>query len=164
MSDLESYRALYIAESRENHETIVKNLLILENEADDQAIAEIFRAAHSLKGMSASMGFAGMERLCHAMEDIFQEIRSGTQEVHPDLIDVLLAAADDMESLLDEIEAGGEGSSDAVDERIRQLKKWTRRPAERETDEIAAVQDIYNQELSDAPSTGDQGKLSTSTC
>ncbi len=158
MSDLESYRALYIAESRENHETIVKNLLILENEADDQAIAEIFRAAHSLKGMSASMGFVGMERLCHAMEDIFQEIRSGTQEVHPDLIDVLLAAADDMESLLDEIEAGGEGSSDAVDERIRQLKEWNRRPAERETDEIAAIQDIYNQELSDAPSAGEQGE------
>jgi two-component system chemotaxis sensor kinase CheA len=155
MSDLESYRALYIAESRENHETIVKNLLILENEADDQAIAEIFRAAHSLKGMSASMGFAGMERLCHAMEDIFQEIRSGTQEVHPDLIDVLLAAADDMESLLDEIEAGGEGSSETVDERIRQLKEWNRRPAEGETDEMAAIQDIYNQELTDNPPTGD---------
>jgi len=151
MSDLESYRALYIAESRENHETIVKNLLILENEVDDQAIAEIFRAAHSLKGMSASMGFAGMERLCHAMEDIFQEIRSGTQEVHPDLTDILLAAADDMESLLDEIEAGGEGSSETVDERILQLKEWNRLPAGEEPDEIAAIQDIYDQELSDTP-------------
>jgi two-component system chemotaxis sensor kinase CheA len=158
MSDLENYRALYIAESRENHETIVKNLLILENEADEQAIAEIFRAAHSLKGMSASMGFAGMERLCHAMEDIFQEIRSGTQEVHPDLIDLLLAAADDMESLLDGIEAGGEGKSETVDGRIRQLKEWNRKPAGNGTDETAAIQDIYNQELSDTPPAKDQGE------
>ncbi|MBP1927906.1 two-component system chemotaxis sensor kinase CheA [Methanolinea mesophila] len=149
MSDLESYRALYIAESRENHETIVKNLLILENEADEQAIAEIFRAAHSLKGMSASMGFAGMERLCHAMEDIFQEVRSGTLEVHPDLIDLLLAAADDMESLLDEIEGGGEGSPETVDQRIRQLKEWDRRPDKGGAGDAAAIQDIYEQELSD---------------
>ena len=76
MSELDSYRSLYIDESRENHETIVKNLLILENSSDQDAIAEIFRSAHSLKGMSASMEFKGMEQLCHAMVDVFQEIRS----------------------------------------------------------------------------------------
>ena len=61
MSELDAYRSLYIAESRENHENIVKNLLVLETGSDEGAIGEIFRSAHSLKGMSASMGFEGME-------------------------------------------------------------------------------------------------------
>ena len=77
---------------------IVKNLLVLENGPDEAAIAEIFRSAHSLKGMSATMGFLHMERVCHAMEDVFQLIRSGQLEVQQDLVDLLLASSDDIES------------------------------------------------------------------
>lgn len=124
MSEMDTYRALYIAESRENHETIVKNLLVLENGPDESAIAEIFRSAHSLKGMSATMGFGHMERVCHAMEDVFQLIRSGQLEVHQDLVDLLLAASDDIEQMLDDIESGGPGTIDHLEERVQALRDW----------------------------------------
>jgi len=129
MSELDAYRSLYIAESRENHENIVKNLLVLESEASDEAIAEIFRSAHSLKGMSASMDFKGMERLCHAMEDIFQEIRNGKMAVTHTLMDTLLFASDMMETMLDDIEAGGPGLPEDLDELVDCLKKWIGRKA-----------------------------------
>ena len=124
MSEMDAYRALYIAESRENHETIVKNLLVLENGPDEAAIAEIFRSAHSLKGMSATMGFKHMERVCHAMEDVFQLIRSGQLEVHQDLVDLLLAASDDIELMLDDIESEGPGTIDHLEERVQSLLDW----------------------------------------
>jgi len=124
MSELDAYRSLYIAESRENHENIVKNLLILETEASETAIAEIFRAAHSLKGMSASMDFWGMERLCHAMEDVFQEIRNGKLDVSRELMDTLLLASDQIEAMLDDIECGGTGIPPKLDELEHELKRW----------------------------------------
>ncbi|MCQ8893846.1 MAG: chemotaxis protein CheA [Methanolinea sp.] len=124
MSELDAYRSLYIAESRENHENIVKNLLLLETEASETAIAEIFRSAHSLKGMSASMEFKGMERLCHAMEDVFQEIRNNKLSVSRELMDSLLAAADEIEAMLDDIEAGGPGMPENLDEWELDLKRW----------------------------------------
>lgn len=124
MSEMDMYRALYIAESRENHENIVKNLLVLENGPDEAAIAEIFRSAHSLKGMSATMGFKHMERVCHAMEDVFQLIRSGLLEVHQDLVDLLLAASDDIELMLDDIESDGPGTIDHLEERLQSLLDW----------------------------------------
>ncbi|MCU0632810.1 MAG: chemotaxis protein CheA [Methanolinea sp.] len=124
MSELDAYRSLYIAESRENHENIVKNLLVLESESSPEAIAEIFRAAHSLKGMSASMDFKGMERLCHAMEDVFQEIRNGKMAVTHTLMDTLLSASDTIETMLDDIEAGGPGIPDELDDRVDDLKRW----------------------------------------
>ncbi|HTY15334.1 MAG TPA: chemotaxis protein CheA [Methanoregulaceae archaeon] len=124
MSEMDMYRSLFIAESRENHETIVKNLLILERGSDESAIGEIFRAAHSLKGMSATMGFDQLERLCHAMEDVFQNIRSGQLTVQPDLVDTLLKASDDIEMILDDIESGGSGSDIHLEDRLNALLEW----------------------------------------
>jgi Chemotaxis protein histidine kinase and related kinases len=102
----------------------LKNLLVLETGSDEGAIGEIFRSAHSLKGMSASMGFEGMEKLCHAMEDVFQEIRNESLDVGPGLVDDLLAVVDDIEAMLDDIEAGGRGIPPDIDDKVRMLKNW----------------------------------------
>ena len=122
MAEDDTYRKLFVAESIENHEKIVNSLLFLENGSDDTAIDEIFRAAHTLKGMSASMGFDGMETLCHSMEDVFHLIRSGDRSVNKDLINILLACTDIIEDMLDDIESGGDSSSVHSLELVDQLK------------------------------------------
>lgn len=122
MAEDDTYRKLFVAESIENHEKIVNSLLILENGSDNSAIDEIFRAAHTLKGMSASMGFDDMETLCHSMEDVFHLIRSGERSVNKDLIDILLACTDIIEEMLDDIESGGDSSSIQSSELVDHLK------------------------------------------
>jgi two-component system, chemotaxis family, sensor kinase CheA len=124
MSEFEAYRGLFVAESRENHENLVKNLLILERGPDQGAIDEIFRSVHTLKGASASMGFADMERLCHAMEDIFQLIRGGSAAMSEDLENLLLSCSDVLEQMIDEVEAGGDSSAHNPDEQVQALKQW----------------------------------------
>ena len=136
MFDEEVYRKLFVEESRENHENIVNNLLALENGEDQQtAIDEIFRSAHTLKGMSASMGFDAMEHLCHSMEDVFSLIRSGQREVTVPLTDLLLTCTDTIEGMLDAIEAGEAPSDEQSESLVRELRAFT------EEDDIPGEQD-----------------------
>jgi two-component system, chemotaxis family, sensor kinase CheA len=123
-SEFEAYRGLFVAESRENHENLVKNLLLIEKGPDQNAIDEIFRSVHTLKGASASMGFAEMERLCHAMEDVFQLVRSGTAEISQELGNLLLACSDVLEQMIDDVEGGGDSSSKNPEEQVQRLKGW----------------------------------------
>ncbi|BBL67891.1 chemotaxis protein CheA [Methanoculleus chikugoensis] len=125
MFDEEGYRKLFVEESRENHENIVNNLLALETGDDQQAaIDEIFRSAHTLKGMSASMGFDAMEHLCHSMEDVFSLIRSGRREVTVSLTDLLLTCTDAIEGMLDAIEAGGAPSDEQSASLVLELQAF----------------------------------------
>ncbi|PKL58569.1 MAG: chemotaxis protein CheA [Methanomicrobiales archaeon HGW-Methanomicrobiales-5] len=124
MSEFEAYRGLFVAESRENHENLVRNMLILEKGGSQTAIDEIFRSIHTLKGASASMGFSEMERLCHTMEDVFQMIRSGSAQISSDLNNMLLACSDIIELMLDDVEGGGDSSSVNPDEQVNALKTW----------------------------------------
>ena len=126
MVDEEVYRKLFVEESRENHENIVNNLLALESGEDQQtAIDEIFRSAHTLKGMSASMGFDAMEHLCHSMEDVFSLIRNGQREVTASLTDLLLTCTDTIEGMLDAIEAGGAPSDEQSENLVQELRVFT---------------------------------------
>ena len=124
MSEFEQYRSLFVAESRENHENLVNNLLVLEKGSDQSAIDEIFRSIHTLKGASASMGFANMERLCHTMEDVFQLIRNGSMEMSSELGNLLFSCTDMIEEMLDDIETGGDSSSKNPDDKIQDLRGW----------------------------------------
>jgi two-component system chemotaxis sensor kinase CheA len=124
MSEFEQYRSLFVAESRENHENLVNNLLVLETGSDQNAIDEIFRSIHTLKGASASMGFADMERLCHTMEDVFQLIRNGSAEMTSDLGNILLGCTDLIEEMLDDVEKGGDTSAKNPEDQVNLLRSW----------------------------------------
>ncbi|MDO9326995.1 MAG: chemotaxis protein CheA [Methanoregula sp.] len=137
MSEFEAYRSLFVAESRENHENLVRNMLILEKGGSQTAIDEIFRSIHTLKGASASMGFMEMERLCHTMEDVFQMIRSGSAVITADLNNLLLACSDVIELMLDDVEGGGDSSSVNPDEQVKALKQWLTLGAGKPTEESA---------------------------
>ena len=93
--DVSQYLEVFIEESKEHLQALNEHLLILEKEPENEnTINEIFRAAHSLKGMAGTMGYKRMQKLTHDMENVFQEIRSGKMKVRPELTDCLFEGLD----------------------------------------------------------------------
>ncbi|MDD5348224.1 MAG: chemotaxis protein CheA, partial [Candidatus Omnitrophica bacterium] len=100
----DSYRELFLSESQEYLAHIGKCLVkIEENPSDAAAINEIFRGMHTLKGMSATMGFEKLTTLAHQMEDLLDELRNKRKKLTSGIIDMLFAAVDIVEELLEEI-------------------------------------------------------------
>ncbi len=108
---------MFIDESGEHLETLNERVLVLEKTPDDsETINEIFRAAHSLKGTSGSMGFVRLQRLTHDMESVFSLVREGTLKVDSDLVDLLFKCLDAIQEYLGNIsESADEGTNDNQD-------------------------------------------------
>ena len=115
--DVSQYLEIFIDETKEHLQSLNEQLLILEKEPDNsETINEIFRAAHSLKGMAGTMGYKRMQRLTHDMENVFSEIRTGKMSVKAELVDVLFRGLDALESYLTNIvNSGNEGEEDYED-------------------------------------------------
>lgn len=104
--DVSQYLDIFIDETNEHIQSLSDNIMILEKEPENtDTINEIFRAAHSLKGMAGTMGFKNMQHLTHDMENVFSEVRNGTVKVTSDMIDVLFQCLDAIEKYLDNIKA-----------------------------------------------------------
>jgi two-component system chemotaxis sensor kinase CheA len=98
------YQTAFISESQDILETINQCLLSLEKEPHNTTVIdEIFRAAHSLKGMSAAMSFDGITALAHEMEDILDKVRKGEVEVSLDIVDTLFEYSDALGNLVREV-------------------------------------------------------------
>ncbi len=112
--DLSQYLEIFIDETKEHLQSLNEQVLILEAEPDNiDTVNEIFRSAHSLKGMAGTMGFKRMQRLTHDMENVFSEIRNGKMSVTPDLVDVVFKCLDAIEEYLTCIvETSDEGDND----------------------------------------------------
>lgn len=112
--DVSQYLEIFIEETKEHLQSLNEHLLILEREPENEStINEIFRAAHSLKGMAGTMGYKRMQRLTHDMENVFSEIRNGKMKVSSELVDVLFKGLDALESYLGNIQADStEGEED----------------------------------------------------
>ncbi len=112
--DVSQYLEIFIAESDEHLQTLSDCIMELEKEPDNMdVINEIFRAAHSLKGMAGTMGFKRMQRLTHDMENVFQEVRSDKLKVNSAMIDLLFKCLDAIEGYLDNVKASSdEGTED----------------------------------------------------
>ncbi len=115
--DVSQYLDIFIDETKEHIQNLNDHLLILEKEPDNEdTINEIFRAAHSLKGMAGTMGFTRMQRLTHDMENVFSEIRSGNMTVQSNLVDILFRGLDALEGYLSTIQqTSSEGTEDNED-------------------------------------------------
>ncbi len=115
--DVSQYLEIFIDETKEHLQTLSDQFMILEQEPENMdTINEIFRAAHSLKGMAGTMGYKRMQRLTHDLENVFQEIRSGNMKVQPELVDVLFRGLDALEAYLANIlEASDEGTEENQD-------------------------------------------------
>lgn len=122
--NLEDYLGMFLEESEENMALLNNQLLALENNPDDPAIIqEIFRAAHTLKGMAATMGFQHMAELTHAMENALDWIRQGKARVDARWMDTLFASMDALSHTLQGIAQEGQERPISPDifNRLKQL-------------------------------------------
>lgn len=118
----QQYLDMFIEESKEHLQSCSDNLLELEKNPDDLSIVnEIFRSAHTLKGMAATMGFEDLADLTHKMENVLDAIRNEKIAVNSDLLDIVFESVDDLEAMIMDIAEGGDGKRD-VSEIVAKLQ------------------------------------------
>lgn len=120
--ELNQYLEVFIEESKEHLQSCNERLLDLEKNPEDISIVnDIFRSAHTLKGMSATMGYEDLASLTHQMENVLDLIRNHKLSVSAELLDVVFLAVDDLEAMVFSIAGGGDGKRD-VKEVVEKLK------------------------------------------
>ena len=104
--DVSQYLEIFIDETKEHLQSLNTSILDLEQDPSSMdTVNEIFRAAHSLKGMAGTMGFKRMQALTHDMENVFSEVRNGTFAVTAEIIDVLFQCLDALDEYLNNIQS-----------------------------------------------------------
>ena len=113
--DTNQYLEMFIDESKEHLQACNEHLLELEKNPQDLAIVnEVFRSAHTLKGMSATMGYEDIADLTHMMENILDAIRNSKIRVTTEILDVVFQAVDYLEEMVMDIASGGTGKKDVT--------------------------------------------------
>lgn len=137
--DMSQYMDLFVSEVREHLQGMNEAIVALEGSPGDrERIDYLFRMAHSVKGMSASMGYGEMAELSHKMEDLMDRVRKGAIDFAPGVADLLLEGGDLLSAMLSDVEAGGDGRRDIGDLATRlagyvpALPDWGDRPYESE--------------------------------
>jgi len=104
--DISQYKELFISEAQEHLEALNQSMLDLEKDpGNPDVLTEIFRSAHTLKGMSATMGFDQLTELSHEMENVLDGLRSGDIEVSTDIVDLLFGCFDMLGAMVSNISA-----------------------------------------------------------
>lgn len=109
--DVNEYLGLFLDESQEHIQSVNTQLLKLEQTGSQEAIQEIFRSAHTLKGMSATMGYESVANLTHEMESALDLVRAGKKESNQLLLDTMFSAMEQIEEMIANIETGGRGAN-----------------------------------------------------
>lgn len=123
--DVSQYLEIFIDETQEHLQDLSQLLMTLEEEPkNEDTINEIFRAAHSLKGMAGTMGYKRMQHLTHMMENVFSEIRNGKMNVTSDLVDILFACLDALQVYLDNIQQTADEGTEDNEEIIERLNNF----------------------------------------
>lgn len=152
--DTSQYLEIFLDETKEHLQNLNTQILDLEQEPDNMdTINEIFRAAHSLKGMAGTMGYKRMQTLTHDMENVFSEVRNGTIKVQPEMIDTLFKCLDALEEYLANIQqTTDEGTNDNADlikvlnDILNNEKGGTAAPAQVKEEPKAAEKSTENNE------------------
>lgn len=121
--DVSQYMAMFLEESMENLQTLNESLLDLEQEPNNiDKLNEIFRVAHTIKGMAATMGFNNIAELTHKMEDVLSEFREGKLKVTRNVVTILFDCLDTLERMVSNIEEGN-GEETEYSNIIKELEK-----------------------------------------
>lgn len=143
--DTSEYLPMFLAECRENLQELNLAVVRLEEAPDDrETVDAIFRIAHSLKGMAATMGFEGMATLTHKMEDVLELLRQRGGKLSREVVDVLLACLDALSGAVDAIDTDGAENLDpaVLVERLGSLV--------REKDDPEAVEEVVEETVAPA--------------
>ncbi|CAH0346170.1 chemotaxis protein CheA [Bacillus sp. CECT 9360] len=139
--DMDQYLEVFIDESKEHLQTCSEQLLELEKNPSDLTIVnEIFRSAHTLKGMSATMGYEDLANLTHKMENVLDETRNQKIVLNSEIFDVIFQAVDDLEAMVTSIAEGGDGKRDVsrVVEQLQLIEKGQSPLSASASQEVAA--------------------------
>lgn len=113
--DLNQYLSMFIDEANDHLQALNEHMLELENQPDDVGIVQvIFRSAHTLKGMSATMGFEDLASLTHQMENVLDLVRNNQLAMDSFIFDTLFRSLDALEAMVSDITNGGEGKADVT--------------------------------------------------
>lgn len=155
--DVNQYLEIFLDETKEHLASLNAEILKLEQEPENQdTINEIFRAAHSLKGMAGTMGYKRMQALTHDMENAFSEIRNGTIKVNAALIDTLFQCLDALEEYTNCIQETADEGTNENKQLIEQLNDFlnsVKKEDEAEAEEKSAqkVQESGERKWQDIP-------------
>ncbi len=151
--DISQYLDIFIDETAEHIQSLSDNIMALEQEPENaDTINEIFRAAHSLKGMAGTMGFKRMQHLTHDMENVFQEIRNGNVKVNSDMIDILFECLSAVEEYLETVKSTSDEGTNDNEVLIKKLNNYLEQAEEGGADAPA------KEEAAPAEEAADEGK------
>ena len=147
------YMSVFIDESKEHLQLMNDSLLKLEQEPEDiKIIDEVFRSAHTLKGMSATMGFTRIAELTHHMENVLDNIRTGKASVDTVLVDILFECLDTLNALVDEVIESGQEATE-VTELMGKLEVMTKGGAQVKA-KAPEVKEAPSVEKTETPTSG----------
>ncbi len=148
--DMSEYKEVFKTESEEHLQQLNDALLGLEQDMGDmEHISVMFRSAHTLKGMAATMGFTTIAELTHQMENLMDKIRNNEAKLDADSIDVLFECLDTLEALVEAIDSGGEVDISHLQESLSAIISREFSGEQAKSDEV--------QEEPEQPSEGEAG-------
>ncbi len=122
--DINQYLSIFVEESKEHLQLMNDVMLELEKNPDDlDHVNEIFRVAHTLKGMSGTMGFQNMATLTHQMENLLQAVRSHEKDLTNDIVDILFECFDELEAYVEHIVEEGVEQDSINKELLAKIEK-----------------------------------------
>ena len=143
--DVSQYLDIFLDESKEHLQNLNTQLLALEQDSENMdTINEIFRAAHTVKGMAGTMGFKRMQNLTHDMENVFSEVRNGAIKVNASMIDTLFQCLDALEAYVTDIQESGDEGDNDNEPLIKALNLILNSEAEAETPAEAPKESVAN--------------------
>lgn len=156
--DVSQYLEIFLDESAEHLQTLSDCIMELEKEPDNKdVINEIFRAAHSLKGMAGTMGYKRMQHVTHDMENVFQEVRSDKIPVDSQMIDLLFKCLDAIEGYLDNIKETSDEGEEDNEAIVRELNNFIAKANGQAAEEPSAAKEAEPEKKSEETASDNEG-------
>lgn len=153
--DVTQYLEIFLDETKEHLQSLSDQFMVLEQEPDNMdTINEIFRSAHTLKGMAGTMGYKRMQTLTHDMENVFSEVRNNTIKVDSNMVDLLFQCLDALEEYTENIQNTADEGTNDNEHLIKALNDYLEKNKEGGQESQPKEQPAAKEEEKSQPSAG----------